>query len=440
MNGARLASAAPEHPRRSRPRRRLTACLAGLALVAVCLSALLGMGGRAAGAGGRPPIMAYRGLGAWVDLFDSAYWNDPAAAISGMAAHGVRTLYIETSNFQWSSDLNKPAVLSELIVQAHAHGMKVVAWYLPQLKDIAFDLRRCKAALGFRTADGQRFDSFGLDIEDSSVTPVSTRTSRLLALSDQLRTAVGSRYPLGAIIPSPTGMTIHASFWPNFPYKQLAAIYDVMVPMGYYTYHVHGYTKVFAETARNFTIIREQTGDPRIPIHVIGGMAGNSSAAEIQAYARCVRQYGGLGASLYDYATTKANAWQFLHLVPVNPRPGLPMPAPVGYAGVLGNVPHKDGAHPKEVFFDAGTLTGAQVLHYRLYDAQKHEVRLLVNWSSVGLLPAGPAHRWSKERTITIPASKLNATGATVIAFVARGTFPNWSVWGVRGVSLTPAP
>jgi hypothetical protein len=116
------------------------------------------------------------------------------------------------------------------------------------------------------------------------------------------------------------------------------------------------------------------------------------------------------------------------------------MPAPIGYAGILGNVPHADSAHPKEVFFDAGTLTGAQVLHYRLYDAQKYEIRLLVNWNSVGLLPAGPARKWTKERTITIPASKLNATGATVITLVARGNFPTWSVWGVRGVSLTPAP
>ena len=440
MNGVHPASAAPERSRRSRLGRRLAAGLAVLVLIVVCVSVVLDAGGRAIAAGGRPPIMAYRGLGAWVDLFDSTYWNDPAAAISGMTAHGVRTLYIETSNFHWPSDLNKPAALSEFIVQAHAHGMKVVAWYLPQLKDLAYDLRRCKAALDFRTADGQRFDSFGLDIEDSSVTPASARTTQLLTLSGELRAAVGAGYPLGAIIPSPTGMTIHASFWPDFPYKQLAAIYDVMVPMGYYTYHVHGYAKVFAETANNFTIIREQTGDPRIPIHVIGGAAANSSTAEVQAYVRCVREYGGLGASLYDYGTTKAGAWQFLNLVPVNPRPGLPMPAALGYSGILGNVPHGDSAHPKEVFFDAGTLTGSQVLHYRLYDAQKHEVRLLVNWNSIGLLPAGPARKWTKERTIAIPASSLNATGSTTITFVARGNFPTWSVWGVRGVSLTPAP
>ena len=317
--------------------------------------------------------------------------------------------------------------------------MKVVAWYLPQLKDLTFDLRRCTAAIEFRTTDGQRFDSFALDIEDSSVTPASARSAQLLKLSRQLRAVVGDGYPLGAIIPSPTGMTMNVSYWPGFPYRQLAAIYDVMVPMGYYTYHVQRYDDVFAETEQNVTTIREQTGDPRIPIHVIGGLAGDSTMADVQAFVHCVREYGCLGASLYDFATTNANAWQFLDLMPVNPRPGFPLPAPLGYAGILGNVPHRDDAHPKEVFFDVGTLSGAQVLHYRAYNAQKDEIRLLVNWNDMGLLPAGPARRWSAERTLEIPADKLNASGATSIAFVAQGDYPHWSVWGVRDVRLTPA-
>ena len=420
-------------------RGRLTASLAALALLAICASVLLVIDGQSAAATGRPSIMAYRGLGAWVDLYDASAWKDPTGTVAGMAARGVRTLFIETSNYHWPSDLNKADALSQFITQAHAHGMRVVAWYLPQLKDLGHDLARCRAAIDFRTADGQRFDSFSLDIEDSSVKPASTRSARLLTLSRRLRAFVGSGYALGAIIPSPTGMTIHASYWPNFPYKKLAAVYDVIVPMGYYTYHVHGYAKVFAETAQNFTIIREQTGSPRIPIHIIGGLAGDSSPTEVRAFVRCVRQYGALGASLYDYATTKAADWRLLSFIPVNPRPGLPMPALIGYPGILGNVPRGDSAHPKEVFFDAGTLQGAQVLHYRVYDAQKSEVWLLVNWNNIGPLPAGPAGRWSRERTIVIPADKLIATGANVIGFVARGSFPHWSVWGVREVRLAPA-
>ena len=86
MNGAQAASAAPEGPRRSWLRRRRAAGLVALALIVVCASVVLTTDGRAAATAARPPIMAYRGLGAWADLFDSAYWKDPAAAISGMAA------------------------------------------------------------------------------------------------------------------------------------------------------------------------------------------------------------------------------------------------------------------------------------------------------------------------------------------------------------------
>jgi len=45
-----------------------------------------------------PSREAYRGLGSWVDIYDSKAWKDPSAAIADMASHGVRTLYLETSN------------------------------------------------------------------------------------------------------------------------------------------------------------------------------------------------------------------------------------------------------------------------------------------------------------------------------------------------------
>ena len=81
------------------------------------------------------------------------------------------------------------------------------------------------------------------------------------------------------------------------------------------------------------------------------------------------------------------------------------------------------------------------MLSYRLYDAQAGEVRLLVNWKSVATLPAGPKKKWTRLRSLTIPAAVWNADGANVIGFVAKGDFGAWSVWGVRAVTLTvPLP
>jgi hypothetical protein len=98
-------------------------------------------------------------------------------------------------------DIVDPAATERLITAAHANGMRVVAWYLPGLVDRAIDMRRIRAALDFKTVDGQGFDSFALDIEANAVNPVWKRNASLLKLSRDIRREVGQGYPLGAIVP-----------------------------------------------------------------------------------------------------------------------------------------------------------------------------------------------------------------------------------------------
>jgi hypothetical protein len=399
-----------------------------LALALLCLAA-------AAPARAAAPVFCYRGLGTWVDLYDVRAWDDPVAAVDDMQAHGVHTLFLETSNYGWSTDLNRPDAMGALIEAAHARGMKVVAWYLPGFKDPARDWTRVKAALDFRSASGQKFDSFTLDIEASIVKDVGTRTTRLAALSRRLRAAVGTRYALGACIPSPAGMADNATYWPQFPYKTLAGIYDVFVPMGYYTYHGDGYANAYRDTLDNIRIIREQTGQPTVPIHVIGGDATKSSLTETTAYVRALRQSGALGGSLYDWASTSAADWQALQNVRFNPRQTVALPATLPFATPLGNC-RADHTHPKEAFYLTGGQNGARALRFKVFDAQAGELRLLVNWKDLGPLKPGPTGHWSGVHKVVVPASALNAKGANVIGFVARGAYPHWQRWGVRDVSL----
>ena len=226
-----------------------------------------------------------------------------------MASHGVRTLYLETGNSGSAGELFKSAQLQQFITQAHARGIKVVAWYLPDLKDIDRDYARIDAAIRLTTPDGQKFDSFALDIESGAVTPQSTRNRSLLALSKRIRDSVGTSYPFGAIIPSPVGLSKKGSYWPDFPYSELAAIYDVFVPMGYYTYHGDGAALAYSDTLGNARILREQKGCSAIPIHLIGGVAEESSAAEVEAFVRGSKEAACIGASLYGWAGTKAAHW-----------------------------------------------------------------------------------------------------------------------------------
>lgn len=378
-------------------------------------------------------LEAYRGLGAWVDLFESRAWRRPGAAVADMAAHGVRTLYLETSNYSQRRAIRDPAGVARFIDAAHERGIEVVAWYLPGFDRVKRDLRRSLRAISFRTPDGEAFDSFALDIEASIVTPPSKRTKRLLALSRRIRARAGPDYPLGAIIPSPYRMD-RGKTWPGFPYAQLNAIYDVFLPMAYFTFHVGTEQRVHDEVAASIPLIREGTGDPGVPIHVIGGIADSASGPEVRGFVHAVREHGMLGASLYNWSLTREHDWAELRKVPVNPRQSPSLPVALPWADALGYLPAGDRTHPAEVFLIAGPMLGARTLSFEAFDIQPGEVEVLANWQPVGPVPAGAD--WSAAHTIVVPDEVIRDSRSNVIGFVSAGVHPDWSDWGVRAISL----
>jgi hypothetical protein len=265
-----------------------------------------------AAAAGAPDLDPYRGLGTWVDIYDDAQLKAPEATVARIAARGVRTIYLETANFKQSRDVVRPDRLSRMLDAAHASGIAVVAWYLPSFQAGGRDLRRSLAAIGFRSAGGQAFDAFALDIEWSGVGPVALRNRRALDLSRRLRAAVGPDYALGAIIPNPRGMELRRDYWQPFPYAELAAIYDVFVPMVYSTYRGDGPAVVSRDVTRSMTILRTATGRPDVPVHLIGGLGHELSGAEARAFARLVSTLRPQGWSLYDFSVTAPSAWTAL--------------------------------------------------------------------------------------------------------------------------------
>jgi hypothetical protein len=230
-----------------------------------------------------------------------------------MAQRGVRTLYLQTGNYEQPADLVRPQALGRFIDAAHAAGMRVVAWYLPSFLYPAQDTRSALAAIRFRSAKGERFDSFALDIEASLVRSVPLRSKRLLQLSARLRAAVGRGYPLGAIIPSPVGIRRHPTYWPHFPYRGLARSYNVFLPMAYATdRHIHGIEATRGYDAADIAIIRAQTGRPHVPIHLIGGLANAMGTREVAGFMRAVADCSPLGYSLYAFSVTRQATWKAL--------------------------------------------------------------------------------------------------------------------------------
>jgi hypothetical protein len=414
-------------------------------VLAMIASALVGSPGAvpaaSAGGGGEDVRLGpYRGLGAWVDLFEERAWRRPGRAVADMASHGVRTVYLETSNYSQERAIASPSGVAKFLAAAHRRDMQVVAWYLPGFARLRRDLVRSMAAINFRSGSGERFDSFALDIEASILDPPAKRSKRLLRLSRKIRSRVGDDYALGGIIPSPVGIELAGRrYWPGFPYRGLAGVYDVFVPMGYFTYHVNGADKVHDETARNVEILREETGDPDVPIHLIGGIADAASGAEVDAFVRATREHGLLGASIYNWSLTRGHDWGPLETVPANPVQSPALPLPVPFAAAAGNVPGEDRSHPKEVFYDAGPQNGSRTLHFEAWGIEAGEVEVWVNWTRLGEVPPNPVPgSWSAPQTLPVPGTMLRPKGDNVIQFLAAGDHPGWSEWGVRAVDLTP--
>jgi hypothetical protein len=289
---------------------------ARLLLAAAVLAAVLVVPASGA-AGSSRHRSAYAGLGTWLDIYATSFWTHPQREVAAMVRVGARTLYLQTGNYEQPGDLVRPQKLGRFVDAAHAAGMRVVAWYLPSFLYPAQDTRAALAAIRFRSAKGERFDSFALDIEASLVRSVPLRSTRLLQLSATLRAAVGRGYPLGAIIPSPVGIRRHPTYWPRFPYRSLAHYYNVFLPMAYATdRHIRGVEPTRAYNAADVAIIRERTGKPHVPIHLIGGIANAMGPKETAGFMQAVADCTVFGYSLYAFSVTRQTTWKALAAPP----------------------------------------------------------------------------------------------------------------------------
>jgi hypothetical protein len=282
--------------------------IAAIAGVAIALAATTP---QLAGAAERDySAAAYGGLAAWIDIYDHGPWARPVQTIRRLARRGAGTVFVQASNYRQRRALNRPAALSRMLAAADRAGLRTIAWYLPGFDRPRRDLRRVRAALSFAEG-GRRFDGFALDIEATAVRDVAVRNRRMLWLSRRLRRLAGDRAALGAIVPDP----VTQRYWPRFPYRRVRALYDVFLPMSYWTPHLSGEAQVHRYTSAAIRLIRARAGDRAVPIHVIGGVANLASAAEVRGFGRAARERGAAGASLYDAPITSAAQWNQLRRI-----------------------------------------------------------------------------------------------------------------------------
>jgi hypothetical protein len=253
----------------------------------------------------------FRGLESWIDVFD--HTDDPATVlplVQGMAGRGVKTLYLETARYGSAADIQYPTAVGVALDEAKALGMRVVAWYPPGFADLERDVRRSLTAINFVSPRGNRFDAFGADIEYTTPVPDHAERSRLaVEYSRQLRAHAGGSYPMAAIVIPPSFLAHRPDRWPAFPWAELRALYDVFMPMNYWTAFGKNPQTAAEQTQRDTGEVRRLTGRP---VHTIGGLGESADEAQVAAYVAAALESGSIGGGLYDYATTRPEVWDEL--------------------------------------------------------------------------------------------------------------------------------
>lgn len=268
-------------------------------------------------------VAVYEGLGTWIDGFDfaPAYSNgDPPVTpddVAAMAAAGVETLYVQSGRLdERSPDLLEDRwLLAEFLMRAKQHDIAVVAWYLPKWGEDSTDIDHLIAAHEFEVL-GYRFDGLAVDIEwNEDGLEVEERNARFVRLSRLLRVQT-SGDPLGAIVLPPVQTeVINPAFWPDFPWAEINSVYDVWLPMSYWSFRTEPYGNGYTYNAESIARLRNNLGDPNALVHAIGGIGAQVDAPpsgtepylaqvdQLDGFAQSLVDTGAIGGSIYDWLT-----------------------------------------------------------------------------------------------------------------------------------------
>jgi hypothetical protein len=307
----------PFAPRVARAGRRTRPVLTVLLTLALILAA----GGcsdgapETSGVAARPWTMEpHQGLAAWVDAFDWSHalgGADPVVDQDDMAAMaelGIQTVYLQTSHLGVPDEVVlERERLEGLIDAAHDRGLTVVAWYLPRFEDLDADLERLLASAALDV------DGLAVDIESTVVEDPAERNARMLELSRSLRAELPDEVIAAITLSAVHLQEVNPNFWPDFPWADVADVYDVIMPMTYWSIRLPEWRDGNRYVGENIDRIRTATGDPDIPIHVVGGIADGATVDQVHGMLDAIgARHGVFGASLYDWATASPDQWAVL--------------------------------------------------------------------------------------------------------------------------------
>ena len=107
---------------------------------------------------------------------------------------------------------------------------------------------------------------------------------------------------------------VNDRLWPNFPYRELGGLYDVWLPMSYWTFRRQdsGYHDGYHYNYESIVRLRANLGDDAARVHPVGGIGDEATSDELTGFLRSLADTGSVGGSIYDWRTLGSEARQLL--------------------------------------------------------------------------------------------------------------------------------
>ena len=115
---------------------------------------------------------------------------------------------------------------------------------------------------------------------------------------------------------------VNPDFWPGFPWAEIAPLYDVWLPMSYWSFRseASGYGNGYTYNEESTRRLRNNVGDQNALVHGIGGIGATSpdqadssseplaTVDELPNFVRSLTDTASVGGSVYDWLTQNDEA------------------------------------------------------------------------------------------------------------------------------------
>jgi hypothetical protein len=251
-------------------------------------------------------VRLVHGVGMWLTPPVLAVASPESIVAAARTSH-ITHLYVEVGA---SSGFYGQGSLDRLLPVAHRAHIAVLAWVYPFLDDVPHDVAVSLAVARYVSPTGDRPDGLAADVEQNMGEPY------VRAYGQVLRARLGPHVlMLIATYPPQSGLG------QQHPFATTAQSWDVIVPMDYWNVSLHPYTAVqaYAYVATSIKGIRKATGNPAVPIEVLGQMFDvfgdgrhSPTKAEVLGAMRAARDGHATGISFFEWNHATPDEWDAL--------------------------------------------------------------------------------------------------------------------------------